>query len=154
MVQETSLVADVRLARLIDESELAKLLTRYAWCVDDKRWEDWAACFTADVRVRMPFAAHDGRAGLADWGRSALAPFAATQHLSGNAEFRLDGDRASGRSMFQAVHVPSRERSHEYFTESGVYHWEFARVDGEWLIDSCTIEVTWTAGQDATGLSG
>lgn len=144
-----------RITTLIDESDIIQLLTRYAWCVDDKRWEDWAACFTDDTIVTMPFASHTGRADLADWGQRALEPFEITHHMSTNFDIVIDGDHARGRSKFQAVHVPSGAHTDQHFIESGLYRWEFVRTPiGAWLISSCTIEVSWTAGKDDTGLAG
>ncbi|WP_009478473.1 nuclear transport factor 2 family protein [Rhodococcus sp. JVH1] len=150
----TSQITD-RMTTLIDESDIIRLLTRYAWCVDDKRWDDWAACFTDDTVITMPFASRSGREGLADWGRTALEPFDSTHHMSTNFEIVIDGDQAAARSKFQAVHVHVAARTDQHFIESGTYRWEFARTpDGTWLISSCTISVSWTAGKDETGLAG
>jgi len=143
------------MAQLLDEADIGRLLTRYAWCVDDKRWEDWAACFTEDVTVRMPFAAHDGSVGLADWGRTALESFAITHHMSTNFEIEIDGDNAVGRSKFQAVHVGSAERLDQHFTESGTYRWKFVRTPGSgWLVSECFLTPSWTTGADHEGLAG
>lgn len=144
-----------QVAALVDEAEITRLLTRYAWCVDDKRWDDWAACFAEDVVVTMPFASHNGRAGLADWGRGALEPFETTHHMSTNFEIVVDGDTAEARSKFQAVHVPVASSPDRSFTESGTYHWGFVRgPGGRWLISACAIGVAWIAGRDETGLAG
>ncbi|WP_283136815.1 nuclear transport factor 2 family protein [Rhizohabitans arisaemae] len=147
-------VDESRTASTIDEADIARLLDEYAWCVDDKRWEDWEACFTADAEIRMPFAAHDGSDGLAEWGRAALAPFEKTHHMSSNFQITVEGDTAFGRSKFQAVHVPRADRSSEYFVVAGTYHWRFRRTEHGWRIRRCEIEVAWTYGDDATGLSG
>lgn len=144
-----------RFSRYVDEADITRLLTRYAWCVDDKRWADWAACFTKDVVVRMPFAGHDGRAGLAEWGRAALESFAVTHHMSTNFEITVAGDRAVGRSKFQAVHVRSADHLDQHFTESGTYSWKFVRGgDGAWLIAECVLTPSWTSGVDDEGLAG
>ncbi|MFF0447515.1 nuclear transport factor 2 family protein [Streptomyces sp. NPDC004609] len=146
--------AGAAVARIVDEAEIARLLTTYAWCVDDKRWDDWEACFTADAEIRMPFASYDGSAGLGAWGRAALAPFEKTHHMSGNAEITVEGDTAFGRTKFQAVHIPRADRPAVYFTESGTYLWRFRRTGEGWRIRRCEIEVAWTAGDDETGLAG
>ncbi len=144
-----------RLELLLDEAAIGRLLTRYAWCVDDKRWADFADCFTDNAVITMPFACHRGRAGLAEWGGTALQPFQTTHHMSSNYEIAVSGDNAKSRSKFQAVHVPSAAQPDQHFTESGTYTWECERTPtGDWLISACTITVSWTAGQDETGLSG
>ncbi|MCM2393728.1 nuclear transport factor 2 family protein [Streptomyces albipurpureus] len=145
---------DAGASRAADEAALARLLTSYAWCVDDKRWEDWEACFTPDAEVRMPFASHNGSAGLAEWGRAALAPFERTHHMSANIEVTVTGATAVGRSKFQAVHVPEASRPSEHFTEAGTYLWAFRRTPDGWRISRCEIETAWTAGRDTTGLAG
>ncbi|MEO8605386.1 MAG: nuclear transport factor 2 family protein, partial [bacterium] len=39
------------LQQIADRIEIDDLLTRYATALDDKDWEQWAACFTPDAHI-------------------------------------------------------------------------------------------------------
>ena len=145
---------DARLRNLIDKDDIRELLFRFAEAVDTKRWQVWADCYTDDAIVRMPFASHDGREGLAAWGEGALAPFEVTEHLYGNIQIVVDGDTATGRTNFWAACLYSRDDLGKHFDEGGSYAWEFRRTDAGWRIARLDLDVMWTVGADETGLSG
>ncbi|MET8447942.1 nuclear transport factor 2 family protein [Streptomyces sp. NPDC005209] len=88
-------------------AEVADLLSRYLVSLDDEELDDaWAsALFTEDAVVAFPISRHEGVEGMAEYHRSALAAFAATQHLGSPALVVLDGDRATLRANLLSTHV-------------------------------------------------
>ncbi|MGW7385639.1 nuclear transport factor 2 family protein [Streptomyces sp. NPDC054794] len=88
-------------------AEVADLLSRYLVSLDDEELDDaWAsALFTEDAVVAFPISRHAGVEGMAEYHRSALAAFAATQHLGSPALVVLDGDRATLRANLLSTHV-------------------------------------------------
>ncbi|MGF1428678.1 nuclear transport factor 2 family protein [Kitasatospora sp. LaBMicrA B282] len=88
---------------------VADLVQRYLLALDDEELDDaWAASlFTEDAVVAFPpMSRHEGIEGMADFHRTALAAFAATQHLGSPALVVLDGeDRATLRANLLSTHV-------------------------------------------------
>ncbi|MET8873186.1 nuclear transport factor 2 family protein [Nocardia sp. NPDC004604] len=142
------------LQRLFDRDAIREHLDHFAYCVDDKRWRDWENCFTETATVTFPFAAYEGRYGLAQWGETALAPFQATHHLSSNLAITIAGDDAEVRSKLLAAHVPQSEHTDNHFDIAGTYHWRLVRTPDGWRIQSLRLDITYTNGLDETGLAG
>lgn len=142
------------LQRLLDRDAIREHLDHFAYCVDDKRWQDWEDCFSETATVTFPFASYDGRDGLAQWAESALSPFEATHHLSSNLAIVIAGDRADVRSKLLAAHVPQADTTHRHFDIAGTYQWGLIRQPTGWRIQSLRLEITYTNGSDATGLAG
>lgn len=152
--KEESGAKNKRIKELIDKDDLRELLFRYAECVDKKKWPEWEDCFAENAQVVMPFASHSGRAGLAEWGKAALAPFEITEHLYGNIQVRIDGDQATGRCNFWGAHTHSRKDISRHFDEGGSYSYQFVRTKAGWRISRLDLDITWKTGDDNTGLAG
>ncbi|WP_037890166.1 nuclear transport factor 2 family protein [Streptomyces sp. NRRL S-87] len=87
---------------------VASLFDRYLLSLDDEELDDaWAAeLFTPDAVVAFPpMSRHQGAEGMAEFHRTALSAFAATQHLGSPALVVLDGDRATLRANMLSTHV-------------------------------------------------
>lgn len=139
---------------LIDRSAITDLLNRYGRAVDDKDWDTWEECFTDDALVEFPFDHHEGKSGLGAWGEAALAPFEATHHMSSNFNIIPEGHTAAARSNLLAVHVMRRDEPGAHFDVGGFYDWILRWTDVGWKIQSVQLTILWTAGADATGLTG
>lgn len=134
------------------------LLEREAICLDEQRWDDWLALFTADCEYWMPTWRSDEtlatspetevshfyygrRAGLEDRvlrvrsRRSpASMPLPRTTHLLGNIAFIEPpaGDRMRLRSSWVShVFFPRSKEQHAFF---GHAEHELVSSDGLWLI--------------------
>jgi 3-phenylpropionate/cinnamic acid dioxygenase small subunit len=149
---ESTLSAALR--QLLDRDAIRQHLDHFAYCVDDKRWREWADCFTSTATVTFPFAGHQGHDGLAEWGEHALAPFATTHHLSSNLVITLDGDTAEVRSKVLAAHVLNDRDTGTHFDIAGTYHRRLVRLDAGWRIQSLRLDIAYTNGSDTTGLAG
>ena len=80
---------------------IQQLLAAYAFAIDAKDYDALDAVFVPGATV--DYRAAGGAAGtwptMKAWLKGALAPFRLTQHLIGLPLIRIDGDRASARTM-------------------------------------------------------
>ena len=89
-----------------DHIEITELLARYAWAIDGRRPDLFAAVFTPDIEADYgPFGSFSDLVVLASRFDEYHAQFATTQHMITNAFIEVDGDRAMCRSYFQATMV-------------------------------------------------
>jgi 3-phenylpropionate/cinnamic acid dioxygenase small subunit len=146
----------------LSRSQAVDLLYHEAWALDERRFDDWLAMFTEDVRFWMPawkdettptsdpekelsLVYYEGRAHLADriWrlgsGLSNASEIPArVTHMIGNVLIdSADECEAHVRACFTAHHYDARSgRSHVFF---GHYRHLFRRDGERWLIAAKTI---------------
>jgi len=97
---------DTDLRSLADRLAVQDVMIRYATSVDARDMKRYASCFTADVEVAgFGNTTFSDRGVYVDWVIEALKRYERTQHLIGNQEVVLDGDRAHLRSYVQATHL-------------------------------------------------
>lgn len=65
-------------------------MNNYGYTLDLNQFEAYEANFTDDCKAVMSFSSHEGRNGLGEWMKSALAGVDRGVHLSGNFEITLD----------------------------------------------------------------
>ncbi|MCW2622325.1 MAG: hypothetical protein JWL64_1927 [Frankiales bacterium] len=129
-----------------DERAVQAICVRYATALDDRDWEQLRRCFTPDaVVVYEGIAECTGYEAVEARCRSALAPFARTQHLIGNVVVDLDGDLAGASCYVQAQHVRAGAEGAVNVTLVGRYRDEFVRGDDGWRIRRRHLETWWTA---------
>ncbi len=97
------------LQRLADRIELNDLVVRYANAIDTRNFERLDTVFTPDAYI--DYRAMGGIDGpypaVKAWLPQALQHFPAFMHMTGNAEFDIQGDRATGRiACFNPMVVP------------------------------------------------
>ena len=124
---------DAALSALLDKQALHELAMRYSRAIDRRDPELLASVYHPD--------AHDEHGTFFDGPASAfvanlektMAVFAVSQHMIGNASYRLDGDRAEGELYFTAYHrtLPPDPR-HEIVR--GRYLDRYERRGCEWRI--------------------
>ena len=89
------------LAEVSDRLEIQQLLVDYSTAIDGRRFDDLDRIFTPDAYI--DYRAMGGIDGVYPdvkaWLAEVLPGFPAFYHLIGNFDIRLDGDRASGRTM-------------------------------------------------------
>jgi 3-phenylpropionate/cinnamic acid dioxygenase small subunit len=134
-----------RLRALEDREALAELLRRYAAAQDERRFDDYEACFTDDVVLEFPWGAVEGREGLADRVRELLAPFSYTQHLIGNVQVEVGEDQASGRADFFVTMVRRDHPRLKFWQEVGFYRHRYRRTAEGWRISriECVSQLRW-----------
>jgi len=132
-----------RLRRLEDRAAIVDLLSQYANAVDACRWNEWEACFAEDARAEFPFGNYEGRRGIGAWCAKNLVGFKGFEHLFGNVEIKIDGDRATGRNKAWIACVMDDSKPHEHFDNGGYYQWEFVRSNEGWRVKRVQLKIVW-----------
>ena len=131
---------DLDARQLADRQAIVEVIDRYATSLDAKDYERFKTCFSEDAVVHYS----DDLVGpepTAAYAESVLSQYAFTQHLLGNYEITLDGDRASARTYMHASHVTSEG---EIWVVGGTYIDRFERRDGDWKIVERALEAKWS----------
>lgn len=130
---------DLSAAQLADRQAIVAVIDRYATSLDAKDYERFRTCFSADAVVHYGEAL--GPAEAAAYAEGVLSRYAHTQHLLGNYEIALDGDRASARTYVQASHVSAEGL---IWVMGGTYIDRFERRAGDWKIVERRLEAKWS----------
>jgi hypothetical protein len=140
----------LELQEISDRLELMDLMVRYSHAVDNRSWTDFDDIFTADAVI--DYTAFGGPRGTVaetkTYLEETMAGFPAFQHLLANPELRIDGDRATGRTMcFNPMGVarPDGERGEPRVFFCGLWYLDsFVRTADGWRIAARAEEKSWT----------
>ena len=131
---------DLSAAQLADRQRIVAVIDRYASALDDKDYARFRTCFAADAVVRYGDTVLRGPDAVAAHCEASLARWTATQHLLGNYEVALDGDRAAARTAMHASHVSADE----IWVVAGTYVDRLERRGGDWRIVERALEAKWS----------
>jgi ketosteroid isomerase-like protein len=129
---------------LVDRALISDLLIDFARRVDSHDQAGYAANFTPDAVLDMPFGLFEGRDKIA--AMRGPAPPMGTHHLSTNHMIELDGDLASSRTYLQATHIADVSDPHKFWQAGGWYDCEFARTSEGWKFTRVKLTVRWAGG--------
>ena len=131
---------------LADRFAIQDVLVRYAQCMDTRDWDLLRdQVFIEACAVNYPGALLlEGVDKVWRYCERALRPFDATQHLLGNYDIQVDGDRATSVCRLQAAHIAQTGDGDLVFTLGGNYTDEFVRTPGGWRIARRTLTTEWT----------
>ncbi|HRE03131.1 MAG TPA: nuclear transport factor 2 family protein [Ilumatobacteraceae bacterium] len=133
---------------LTDRLDIAEVLNRYAFAIDDKDWVALGEIFTDDcIADYGPFGTFDGSAAVVDWMAPAHVGLT-TQHAMANMVITVSGDTATARSY---VTVSLQPDGHEPFRVGGAYHDEFRRTGDRWQISNRSYTTIWQHGAPPGG---
>ena len=131
--------------RAEDIVAIQQLLAAYVYAIDAKDYDALDAVFLPGATV--DYRAAGGMAGkwpaMKDWLARALAPFPLTQHLIGLPLIRLDGDRASARTMLINPVQFARPQGDHLFLVGCTYVDELLRTADGWRIASRVEQDFW-----------
>jgi len=127
---------DPQLQRLLDESAIRAVVSRYARGVDRRDWELVRSCYHPDAQEdRGRY--RGGVDGFVDWLREAVAGYSSTSHHIATQNIDLEGDTAWVESYCLALHRTPGDPSVDRLVPCR-YHDRFERRDGEWRIAART----------------
>jgi hypothetical protein len=127
--------------RLIDESEIIDVLSRYARGVDRREPAVYRECFTDEVEVEMMGHAF-GRLSAEEWvdkAMAAVALYQTTQHIITNHVVEIDGDEATCSAYVQAQHW----NPDSSLLLGGTYTNRLVRVEKNWRISHLVLTQSW-----------
>ena len=128
------------MSEIEDRLAVGDVIIKYADCVDQQDYDRFASCFTDDIVVSgftpEPIS---GLATYVPWVRTARGRYGRTQHMIGNIQVTLDGDRARMRSYVQATHEVPGDPDH-LLTLWAAYVDDLVRTPAGWKISKHHIE--------------
>jgi hypothetical protein len=136
------------LQHLLDRQAIVDLTIAYTYALDTKNWDDLDGVFVPEATA---FLTEElvGRDAIKARVRRALEGLDVSQHLIGNHEIRIDGDRASGRCYLQAQHVRDAAPGPPNFIVAGRYDDDYVRTPDGWRIERRVLTIMWTEGNPA-----
>lgn len=130
---------------LRDERDIIATTIRYAYALDDRRFEDLRTVFTAEATADLRSPLLEGVDAIIARIRQAIERFEITQHITSTHQVLLDGDQATCRCYLQSQHVRSDEAGTHHLLIAGRYDDRFVRTAEGWRIAHRTLHVMWTA---------
>lgn len=134
------------LQELSDRAEIQDLITRYAYAIDDRDWDALDHVFTPDAVI--DYTETGGIRGtvpeIKTFLAEAMPKFSAFQHLSTTTQLKLDGDRATARTILFNPMVIEHEGQPRTFFIGLWYLDELVRTENGWRISSRYEQQSWT----------
>ena len=122
-----------RVARLEDRAEIAELLARYAFLIDDHRFDELGELFTPDARFGSPGSMHEGRPAIVGNYRALGEAYPVTLHEArGFVLDFTDDDHARG----EVLGFSEQSSGTSTVVTSFRYDDEYVRLDGRWRFAS------------------
>jgi len=136
--------------QLADRAEIHDVIVRYGWAIDTKDWALLDTCFLPDAHLDYS-SNPGGKVGpypeVRAWLAKVLSAFPVTQHLMSNIDVRLDGDRATARTMVTNPQgAATREGPLHFFYVGGRYDDDFVRTPDGWKIARRVESTLWFEG--------
>jgi len=139
------------LTALTDRLEIEQVLVRYSTLIDTKQFDRLATeVFTPDAHVDYT-TAPGGIAGsvseVTAWLAKVLEPFKVLQHMLGNFDITVEGDRARSTCYFHnPMGLPAEGNALTVFWCGGRYIDELVRTSQGWRIKHRIDEVQYMQG--------
>ncbi|MGC7101350.1 nuclear transport factor 2 family protein [Amycolatopsis lurida] len=133
--------------RLLDESELRKLMQALPRALDERDFDGFGALFAEDAVMEIGREVRRGRQAITDgpW-RDLLKHYEATYHQLGQMYVDIDEDDATILAYIFAYHLPKASEPMTHEDAGGKYHVVARRTEDGWRIMRCRIEVVLTQG--------
>ena len=135
---------------LLDQSNISAVINKYCTAIDLRDWDLLASCFAEDLVADFrSFGSREivkGRDAWIDVVRGTVGGLDATQHLTSNHVYELNGDDANFTAYVQAVHVLANEFGDSEYTIGGYYECALSRREDDWVIANYSLNVTWQRG--------
>lgn len=133
--------------RLLDESELRKLMQALPRALDERDFDGFGALLTEDAVMEIGREVRRGRQAIIDGPkRDLLKHYEATYHQLGQMYVDIDEDDATILAYILAYHLPKASEPMTHEDAGGKYHVVARRTEGGWRIVRCRIEVILTQG--------
>jgi hypothetical protein len=158
-LQKTVRQLQFELGVVKDNQAIVAMLNKYTAlhdeaCYDLTKRQQWEDLFAFDGVAQYPFGTHTGREGVGAWAFGGVSYFERCQLLSSNFHITFGKDRETAfvRTNCIAQWMKKREIFSDHFDEGGFYQWNLRKEDGQWRIAKVHLTITWTTGEDPTGV--
>lgn len=137
-----------------DRQAIVDLTHAYSYAIDDKRYQDLRAVFTADARTDYGTIECNGIDEIIAKVEGSTSHMDATMHVVTNHRVALQGDRAAAVCYLQAQHVKSGLQAGELYTIGGRYEDELVRTDEGWRFSFRRLVRIWAEGNRGVASRG
>ena len=118
-----------------DHLEIQYVLNLYASAIDKHQWPKLEQVFTEDAVADFTgIGIFEGRQAISDVIESFLTKCAVTQHLLGNYNIEVEGNKATATCYLSAMHAGMGDYENEIFTVWGEYSDRLERTAEGWRI--------------------
>jgi SnoaL-like protein len=129
---------------LRDRLDVIETISRYAFALDRRAWDEFDSIFADEVFTQMPHVPSGSTVSRAEFKQmvvDVVGGFDATHHPITNHVVALSGDRAECRCYASAWHTLPTERGvTDYCLVRGFYLWGLERTGAGWRIDRMKID--------------
>jgi uncharacterized protein (TIGR02246 family) len=133
--------------RLLDESELRKLIQAVPRTLDEGDFDGYGALFTEDAVMEIGREVRRGRQAIADGPKRDLpSRYEATFHHMGQIYIEVDGDEATILTYQVAYHLPKVSEPMTHEDAGGKYHAVARRTENGWRIARLRLEIVLALG--------
>jgi uncharacterized protein (TIGR02246 family) len=139
---------EAQVRRLLDVTEMSRLLVAFGAALDEKDWVAYAETFTEDGTFEIMGQVRRGREEIAAGPERDLARYDRLQHFSSNHRIQVGGDAATASHYLIAVQVPDGRQASRHADVGGRFVCECRRTPQGWKLSRPRVEVLWTGGQD------
>lgn len=120
-----------------DQAALTRLVTEYAYAIDERAWDRLDRVFTSDAYI--DYRAMGGIDGpypaVKAWLPEALKHFPGYLHFIGNLLFEVDGDEATGKvACINPMRIPRATGGEDVMILGLWYHDRYRRTPAGWRI--------------------
>ena len=124
----------VSLDRLLLERELHQVLIAYALLCDGRDWHGIGNVFSDDASATYGGRALPDRAAIESMLRNNLGGCGPTQHLLGNLQVWVDGEKVTSRIEVRASHRGTSDKQEQTYDCMGHYQDSWTRTPDGWRI--------------------
>jgi ketosteroid isomerase-like protein len=118
-----------------DQLDIQKIIHRYAKAMDSQQWQLLDTVFVEEaVADYQAIGECHGRRAITDLVAKVLVQCKSTQHLIGNIDIELDGDKAQSSCYLLATHIGKDNFDGEIYTVWGEYRDQLIRTADGWRI--------------------
>ncbi|AMW14501.1 hypothetical protein A4E84_36480 [Streptomyces qaidamensis] len=133
--------------RLIDESEVRKLVQEHYRALDDANFDALNSLYTDDAVFEIGGQIHRGRKAIVDTpGNTIGRAYEVTYHHIGQIYVDLDGDEARGVAYVIAYHLPNAAELMKHEDAGGKFHVTARRTEDGWRFTQVRLEIVFTQG--------
>lgn len=132
---------------LLDRAQITDLLSEYAACLDERRFDDLPHIFTDTGSIDFPGGAIRGATQLRTRTAADLGRYLLTQHVVSNQLVSVDGERATLRANAIGTHVIGLGHPSRIAVAGGRYFCDLVRTPSGWRFQSIAPQYLWFAGE-------
>ena len=135
-----------RIQDLLDRDAIRHIQIRYAWTLDNQRWEALKDIFLPDAVADYRGEVFEGLEAISAKCAASIEPLDSAQHFNGSHWAQVDGDKAIAGCYFRATKYIADTPGGDTFTIGGKYIDQMVRTPDGWRIAHRLLEPTYLEG--------